>query len=261
MGFYAPAQLVGDAREHGVEVRPVDIAVSAWESTLEGEPAARVSSAPSEASSRGEGGTLRQPVRLGLNRVKGLAEDAGKRIVVARAEARFADSEDLARRARLGSPRGAGEAGALQSPQAIATGVGGRRVGTRRPRCWRDAVGREPVSSRRGEGQHRRLPRPRPTLNRHPLAVAPAARRFPDARVALRTYPNGRLARASGLVTHRQRPETANERSSSPSRTRPVRSTSSSGRRSPRRSGRRCSGRRCSPSTANGSARARASGR
>ena len=35
MGFYAPAQLVRDAREHGVEVRPVDVNHSQWESTLE----------------------------------------------------------------------------------------------------------------------------------------------------------------------------------------------------------------------------------
>ena len=35
MGFYAPAQLVRDAREHGVEVRPVDVSYSSWDSTLE----------------------------------------------------------------------------------------------------------------------------------------------------------------------------------------------------------------------------------
>ena len=38
MGFYAPAQLVRDAREHGVVVRPVDVTISVWDSTLE-EPA------------------------------------------------------------------------------------------------------------------------------------------------------------------------------------------------------------------------------
>ncbi len=46
MGFYAPAQLVRDARAHGVEVRPVDVCVSLWDSTLErradGEPALRL---------------------------------------------------------------------------------------------------------------------------------------------------------------------------------------------------------------------------
>jgi len=46
MGFYAPAQLVRDARAHGVEVRPVDVTVSVWDATLErradGEPALRL---------------------------------------------------------------------------------------------------------------------------------------------------------------------------------------------------------------------------
>jgi len=63
MGFYAPAQLVQDARAHGVEVRPVDILHSQWECSLE----------PGEA---GE-----PAIRLGLNRVKGLAREAGERVV------------------------------------------------------------------------------------------------------------------------------------------------------------------------------------
>ena len=36
MGFYAPAQLVADARRHGVEVRNVDVTISEWDCTLEG---------------------------------------------------------------------------------------------------------------------------------------------------------------------------------------------------------------------------------
>ena len=60
MGFYAPAQIVRDAREHGVEVRPADVSYSRWDSTL-------------EAPSRGE----RAAMRLGLREVDGLrAEDA-----------------------------------------------------------------------------------------------------------------------------------------------------------------------------------------
>jgi error-prone DNA polymerase len=58
MGFYAPAQIVRDAREHGVEVRPPDVSHSSWDSTLE----------------EGEGGPA---LRLGLREVDGLrAEDA-----------------------------------------------------------------------------------------------------------------------------------------------------------------------------------------
>ena len=66
MGFYAPAQLVRCAREHGVEVRPVDVNRSDWESTLERDAAGRPA------------------LRLGLNRVKGLAEHAAERLVNAR---------------------------------------------------------------------------------------------------------------------------------------------------------------------------------
>jgi error-prone DNA polymerase len=219
MGFYAPAQLVRDAREHGVEVRPVDVAVSAWESTLEGEPAARAGGAHGETSSRGEGGILRQPVRLGLNRVKGLAQEAGERIVAARGEARFADSEDLARRARLDAHALAAlaEADALQSltghRHQAAWAVAG--IDTRPTEMLRATRAHEPrvalAAPSEGEetlADYRALGL---TLNRHPLALLreqlAAFRIEPASR--LRTYPNGRLARASGLVTHRQRPETA----------------------------------------------------
>ena len=214
MGFYAPAQLVRDAREHGVEVRPVDVAVSAWESTLEGELAA-----PASEGARGEGGSLRQPLRLGLNRVKGLAQDAGERIVAARAGARFADSEDLARRARLDGHALAAlaEAGALQSlaghRHQAAWAVAG--IDTRPTEMLRATRSREagvalaaPSEGEETLADYRALGL---TLNRHPLALLreqlAAFRIEPASR--LRTYPNGRLARASGLVTHRQRPETA----------------------------------------------------
>ncbi|MCS6778584.1 MAG: error-prone DNA polymerase [Geminicoccaceae bacterium] len=69
MGFYAPAQLVRDAIEHGVEVRPVDVNHSFWDSTLEPLP---------------RRGPLSHAVRLGLREVKGLAEAEAVRIVTAR---------------------------------------------------------------------------------------------------------------------------------------------------------------------------------
>jgi error-prone DNA polymerase len=194
---------VRDAREHGVEVLPVDVAVSEWESTMAGEGGALAGSGP-----LGQGSAT-QPVRLGLNRVKGLAEDAGQRIVAARGEARFADTEDLARRARLDAHALAAlaEAGALQSltghRHQAAWAVAG--IDTRPTEMLRATRSGEAavVLAAPSEGEetladYRALGL---TLNRHPLALLPASR--------LRTYPNGRLARASGLVTHRQRPETA----------------------------------------------------
>ena len=82
MGFYAPAQLVRDARAHGVEVRPVDVTVSDWESTLEGEPRRR------QATPRGAAGeACASRCGSASTASSGLVEDAGKRIVAARAEA------------------------------------------------------------------------------------------------------------------------------------------------------------------------------
>ncbi|MGZ8997979.1 MAG: error-prone DNA polymerase, partial [Allosphingosinicella sp.] len=80
MGFYAPAQLVRDAREHGVEVRPVCINASRWDCTLEG------------------GVGLLLPVRLGLRMVKGLANAHGARIAAASADTPFTDLDDVWRR-------------------------------------------------------------------------------------------------------------------------------------------------------------------
>ncbi|MDE2294351.1 MAG: error-prone DNA polymerase, partial [Gammaproteobacteria bacterium] len=83
MGFYAPAQLVRDARAHGVEVRAVDVAASDWEATLE---------------RRADG---RAALRLGLGLVKGLSRDGAARLLAARAERAFAGVADLAARAAL----------------------------------------------------------------------------------------------------------------------------------------------------------------
>ncbi|KPH85228.1 DNA polymerase [Komagataeibacter intermedius AF2] len=83
MGFYAPAQLVRDAREHGVEIRPVCINASRWDSTLEG-------------PERDDGLFA---VRLGMNLVKGLANEDAARIVAARGNRPFASVDDLWRRA------------------------------------------------------------------------------------------------------------------------------------------------------------------
>ena len=110
LGFYAPAQIVRDAMNHGVEVRPIDVTVSDWHCTLE----------PSSTN-------LSQPavpaVRLGLELVAGFNEAAGERIMAARRDATFTDAEDLARRAQLNR----GEISALAKADALATLTGHRR--------------------------------------------------------------------------------------------------------------------------------------
>ena len=82
MGFYAPAQLVRDAQENGVEVRPPDINASAWDCTLE----------PSH--------TNRCALRLGLRQVQGLSEEDVDRMVAQRTTP-YRDPADLWRRAGL----------------------------------------------------------------------------------------------------------------------------------------------------------------
>jgi error-prone DNA polymerase len=91
MGFYAPAQIVRDARDHGVAVRPVDVNASRWDCTLEAGPGE-----PGPGGPDGRGGLA---LRLGFRLVKGLSNAAGAAIVAARAERPFAGIEDLGRRA------------------------------------------------------------------------------------------------------------------------------------------------------------------
>lgn len=100
MGFYAPAQIVRDAREHGVEVRAVDLNHSDWDCTLE-KAAAAVSEAALQA--RYPRSAVPQPaLRLGLRQIDGLRQDEAEKLVAARnAGGPFRDVHDLKRRARL----------------------------------------------------------------------------------------------------------------------------------------------------------------
>ncbi|TCL89386.1 DNA polymerase III alpha subunit [Rhizobium sp. PP-WC-2G-219] len=81
MGFYAPAQIVGDARAHGVEIRPVCVNRSRWDCTLE-----KIS------------GTKMRAVRLGMRMVRGLAATDAARIFAARMDDPFESVDDMWRR-------------------------------------------------------------------------------------------------------------------------------------------------------------------
>ncbi|HTR86788.1 MAG TPA: error-prone DNA polymerase [Reyranella sp.] len=83
MGFYAPAQLVRDAKEHDVEVRPPDINASEWACTLEKTEVERCA------------------LRLGFRQVNGLREDDMKRLVERRADQPYRDPSDVWRRGGL----------------------------------------------------------------------------------------------------------------------------------------------------------------
>jgi error-prone DNA polymerase len=83
MGFYAPAQIVRDAREHGVEVLPPDVNHSQWDSILE--PGARAADHVHHlhGEMRGDIRTT-HALRLGLREIKGLREEDAKLIVARR---------------------------------------------------------------------------------------------------------------------------------------------------------------------------------
>jgi len=95
LGFYAPAQLVRDARQHGVVVRAPDVNASHWDSTLE-------ALASGEAARTTPEGGAQRAVRLGLRQIKGLAQSAAARVIAAREHGPFVSLEDAARRAGLG---------------------------------------------------------------------------------------------------------------------------------------------------------------
>jgi error-prone DNA polymerase len=82
MGFYAPAQIVRDAREHGVEVRAADVNRSGWDNSLEGPPG-------------------RLALRIGLRQVEGFRQAWADEIAKVRGQGAFASIEELARRAKL----------------------------------------------------------------------------------------------------------------------------------------------------------------
>ncbi len=212
MGFYAPAQIVQDARRHGVEVRPVDVTASAWDCTLELAPSA----AP--VRGRGEAGSTRQPaLRLGLSRVSGLSAEGAARLVAARGQKSFSDVNDLALRGGLGKR----DLKCLAAAGALAALAGHRR------QAYWDVAGIErgtPLTTAPVEKTPPHLIAPSEgqdlvadyaslglTLGRHPLALLRhhlQSRRLVTAE-RLRRLPHGCSARAAGLVICRQHPSTA----------------------------------------------------
>jgi error-prone DNA polymerase len=211
MGFYAPAQLVRDARAHGVEVRAVDVCVSDWDCTLE---------LREEAGQPGSG----QPaLRLGMRLVKSLSEAAALRLVAARKVRPFSSVQEIAERAALDR----GDLEALAAAGAFAALSGNRHLafwevaGTERlPRGVLELGSRTGHSA---EGQPL-LPAPTEgerivadyasvglTLGRHPLALLRERLRKKQLLSAneLQCVAHGKEVRTAGIVLMRQRPQTA----------------------------------------------------
>jgi DNA-directed DNA polymerase III PolC len=201
MGFYAPAQLVRDARNHGVEVRPVDLKMSAWDCGLE----------------RRQDGFA--ALRLGLRMVKHLSQEGALRLLAARAARPFSSIADLAERAALERR----DLEALAAADALASITGHRHravwqvTGTERPLPLLPAAsaaeegipllrapreGQDILADYRSTGL---------TLRRHPVALlrAQLEQRGVLATERLWEQPNGRWVKTAGLVITRQRPGSA----------------------------------------------------
>jgi error-prone DNA polymerase len=225
MGFYAPAQIVRDAREHGVEVLEVDVNLSDMESVLiegSGEPPAIW---PRHADMREDIRTTRA-IRLGLGFVKGLKADDANRIIARRGSG-YGSVRDLWLRTGL-SP--------LALEKLAAADAFGSLGLTRREALWAvkgliGTDGAETLPLFRAAG----LPPPREledadlplmppgeevihdyrtlslTLKAHPVSFLRQS--FTRRRIvpadALRQLPVGRIVTTAGLVLVRQRPGTA----------------------------------------------------
>jgi error-prone DNA polymerase len=199
MGFYSASQLTQDARRHGVEIRPVDINESAWDSSLE---RTREGSAA---------------LRLGLRQVKGLSEETGRRIVAVR-EMPYRSIQHLAE--QTGANRH--ELDALAAAGALKP-LSGHRHKVR----WTVAGVEEPLPLFPTLERYEAVPMLRKptegqdivadyqslglTLGRHPLNLL---RRHLDrfgyvTAGRLGELPAGRSLRIAGLVITKQRPGTA----------------------------------------------------
>src|SRR5277367_2102712 len=201
MGFYAPAQLVRDARAHGVEVRAVDVTVSDWDCTLErrddGHPA----------------------LRLGLRLVKHLSQEGASRLLAARTLRAFEGIADLAERGGLDRR----DLEALAAADALA-GLAGHRhravwqvTGVERvlPLLPAATVQEEGIpllrAPREGQNIVADYGSTGLTLRRHPLSLLrdQLQRRGVLPTQDLWQQPNGQWVRTAGLVITRQRPGSA----------------------------------------------------
>lgn len=196
MGFYAPAQLVADAKRNGAEVLGIDVNVSDWDCTTED----------------------RNSMRLGMRMISGMPELEARSIVAARRQGVFTSIDELWRRVTL-TRRGLNllaDAGALATlggdrHQARWAATGATRLPgvlaetslyTENVALARATEAEDMVADYQATGL---------TLGRHPMAML--RDRLNAARVSrsvdLPAIRNGTTVRVAGLVTHRQRPETA----------------------------------------------------
>ncbi|GAB2978584.1 error-prone DNA polymerase [Nocardioides montaniterrae] len=218
MGFYSPQSLVADARRHGVTVLRPDIALSGAQAGLE---AVVPDDLAPKSGERGPDDQVRYDgafaVRLGLDAVKGIGLELARRIEAERAEAAYVDITDLARRTGLTS----------QQLEALATAGAFEGFGLdRRQALWMSGYA-ESATHLPGTTATPAPPQ-LPAMDEVDLTLADlwATRISPDKhpiehwRARLKengivavgevsTIEAGRRVHVAGLITHRQRPGTA----------------------------------------------------
>jgi DNA-directed DNA polymerase III PolC len=201
MGFYAPAQLVRDARAHGVQVLPIAVEFSDWDCTLERQADGRAA------------------LRLGLRLVKHLSQEGASRLLGARAAGAFSHIADLAERAALDRR----DLEALAASDALAGLVGHRHravwqvSGVERalPLLPAQTVAHEGIPLLRAPHEAHDIVADYAstglTLRRHPLALLrdKLKKRGIIPTQQLWEQPNGRMVTTAGLVITRQRPGSA----------------------------------------------------
>ena len=207
MGFYAPAQLVADARKHGVDVRGADVNFSDWESTLE----------DAKESTRSPA------IRLGLKTIRGLKSDAAVRITTEReTHGTFENMEDLVRRTELTRASLA----TLADADAFESFSVDRRAAVWHSLAQENEVGQQPLFDSIDireetptalapmtplEEVHADYNTTGLSLKAHPISFVRqelASKRCVTA-ADLETLRDGRHVRVAGLVILRQRPSTA----------------------------------------------------
>ena len=206
MGFYAPSQLVQDARRHGVEVRPVDVTVSEWDCTLEAGAADRASPA----------------LRLGLRHDRrAVARPGAAADRRARATSSRSSTSPISRtraRSTAAISRALADADALASLAGHRHGAVWDVAGVERlppllaGSTFAEGDPRSAAADRR-PGHRRRLPDARRSRSRrHPLALLREQlrqRRLVDRRRDRATRRTAVIVRTAGIVIGRQRPDTA----------------------------------------------------
>jgi error-prone DNA polymerase len=216
MGFYSPASLVKDAQKHGVEVRPVCVLASEWDSTLERIEANALEPASSTGACRSFA------VRLGLRMIKGLALHSAEQLLdrrraLQRSGSHFLDVADLIRQVRLPKldVEALAEAGAFARLESERRQVLWSARAPRQLGLFRDAVVSEPKVElpplESIEVLALDYDRVRLSLHDHPLRHLRDGlrRRGVFTTEELARCGQGKKVSVAGLVTARQRPGTA----------------------------------------------------